>query len=196
MKNWYWVVSLANRLESSLFVNVSNLCGYQTDDFYRGETITKWCNTAYFQATRVDMGGSPDDVLGEKNGIPVFSERLRSLLGATGIDQIQYLPVDVVKPDGEKCVGFAIANILSMVPALDLEKSGVTYFGDERPDRKGEIRGIGHVKNVTLISERLKGHDVIRLKDFRPAIYVSEDFKLAFDEGNCSGWAFRQIKLS
>ena len=65
----------------------------------------------------------PDDALQNDIAIPIYSPRLQSALQEAAITGIQFLPIHVLRLDGSEIPGFAVANIICVRPAMDMEKS-------------------------------------------------------------------------
>ena len=70
---------------------------------------------------------------------------------------------------------FFVANVLNLVAALDVERSAVTYFGPERPDRAGEIKSI---ERPVLRRAAVEGYDVLRLAEYPLALAVSDGLSM------------------
>ena len=151
---------------------------------WSGRAIQNWDKSYWFRVVNREEDGDPDDVLQTIQGLPVYSARLRHSLERAGVDGFQYLPVNVFHYDGSLVSGFAVGNILNAVPALDLERSRYSRYGDDRPDHKGQIRG---VRTAVLKREAVQGLDILRLQEFPIFICVSERFKEAFEAGGLTG---------
>jgi len=123
--------------------------------------------------------------------LPIYSARLQEALSAAGIGGIQYLPVRVLRPNGDEISGFAIANILNFVAALDNSQSKYLVYDDNWPDRKGEIRAI--IRPV-LRAKAVEQFDVIRLKEYAWSIYVSDRFRSTFELNKLTGYGFRSLR--
>lgn len=93
-----------------------------------------------------------------------FAMRLRELEP----EAIQLIPSTVAGEAG----AFDILNVLSVVDALDEERSAITYWREEdgRPERVGQYR---MVLNMTLDPSRIGAHHVFRIKGWEVALVVS-----------------------
>ena len=76
--------------------------------------------------------------------------------------------------------------------ALDVERSAVTYFGPERPDRAGEIKS---VERPVLRGAAVEGYDILRLAEYPLALVVSDAFKHVFEGARCTGYSFEALTL-
>jgi hypothetical protein len=110
-----------------------------------------------------------------------------------GISGIQYLRLKVLRVSGVELPGFAIANIINRIAALDLDRSDFsTYAADYfRPERRGEI---SRLRKPVLRERTLDGLDIFRLQEYPVAVFVSEKFVLAFRSAGCTGYAFREVQ--
>jgi hypothetical protein len=146
------------------------------------------------QITAPDDDGDADDLLQDHIGfLPIYSARLRAALRDAGVTGIQYLPAQVFQSGNVPVEGYAIGNILDVIPALDLAKSRYSLFGDSRLDRKGEIFGL---RKVVVRGAGLEGYDIVRLKEYPLYICVSQRFKDKFEAGGFTGYAFEEIEVS
>jgi hypothetical protein len=190
---WFRVVPCDNAVANPLVVCLVDLETHE-DDLLVGRPVEGWGGTSTFRSRDRGDDGDPDDVLqNDVHGLPIFSARLRAALDASGITGIQYLPVRVLQSDGTPVEGFSIANVTNLVPALDMLRSDYVVFGDERPDRRGEIKGI---RRAVLRAPALAGYDILRLNEFDLAICVSERFRDAFVAGRFTGYSFDPVDLS
>jgi hypothetical protein len=157
-----------------------------------GKEVLGWPDDAWIKADpRAD--GDPDDVLQTHLGVPIYSARLRNALAKSGISGIQYLRLKVLRVSGAELPGFAIANIINRIAALDLDRSAFTTYADDYflPQRRGDIFSL---RKPVLRAGTLDGVDVFRLQEYLVAEFVSERFVLAFRSAGCTGYAFREVK--
>jgi hypothetical protein len=168
--------------------------GRSDEDVTRGRRVGDWDKNIRFWTEREEANGTPDDVLQHcVVALPVFSARVREALEQAGIAGIQYLDVQVQRPDGTPISGYSIANIVNLLPALDVERSMVTRYGESRPDRIGQISGI--LKPV-LKKDMISGLDILRLAEFPLRYYVSQRFRRIFLEEQFTGYTFKEVPLS
>lgn len=194
MSRWYNPIACAHTVEDPLVTGVEDFAGMDTLALRVGQAVTGWDARSWLRPDRPSDDGEPDDVLQvHLHRVPVYSRRLRDALAAAGISGIQYLPVQVLHYDGTVAGDFAIANILHVVDALDLAQSKYTVYGDDRPDRKGQMRSIWR---PVLKAEAVADYDIVRLKGYPIYVCVSERFKGAFEQGGFTGYSFQELALS
>jgi len=189
---WFHLITCDKTVENPLVIDKSNLHGIEREDLVCGNSVDGWKLNSWLQATDPENDGDPDDALQNFLGVPVYSERLVTALLDAGIAGIQFLPVRVLKPSGELAAKFKIANIVEIRKALDMESSDFDVFPADYflERRRGRIRGI---RRAVLISKALNGCDIIRLEEYKEAIYVSERFKDVFVEGQFTGSSFVEV---
>jgi hypothetical protein len=160
----------------------------------QGKQIENWSEQSWVKASTPDDDGDPDDVLQSYLGVPIYSIRFRSALREHGVDDIQYLPLRVLRPDGDEIKGFTVANITTVRDALDREQSDISLFGSDYviERRRGQISA---VRKPVLLASRLADCDIFRLEGYLPAYYVSERFKEVFERGKFTGYSFREVKV-
>jgi hypothetical protein len=191
---WYHPLECMNTVSNPLVVSLANLNGMDEWDLQTGRFFERWDESSWFRSGSPENDGDPDDVLQDHIGsLPIYSSRLQTALRAAGITGLQYLPVQVFRSDGKLIKGFAIANILDVIPALDLSRSEYPVYGDNWPDRKGEIRAI---KRAVVRRDALEGYDIVRLKEYPLYICVSQRFKDTFEAGGFTGYAFKELEVS
>jgi hypothetical protein len=192
---WYWPVECDNTVADPLVVAEANLGGLDEYDFVRGIRIANWNEAAWFRSPDAHHDGDPDDVLQNHLGLHIYSARLREALEAANITGIQYLPVKVLLSDSSPIEGFAIANILNLVPVLDFERSDYDVFPEDYflPERRGKVRGI---RIPVLRRAAVELFDIVRLEESKWYVCVSERFKNAFEMSRCSGYSFQELMLS
>jgi hypothetical protein len=191
---WYATLECTNTVHDPLVLTDADLKGTEEWGLVTGQPAEHWDEATWFRPAEPENDGDPDDVLqNHMVRLQIYSARLRKALEQAGITGIQYLPARVSHFDGSPISGFAIANIVDVVAALDLERSDYSRFGPERPDRMGEIVGL---RMPVLRGAALEGHDVIRLKEYPLYVCVSQRFKDAFEAGGFTGYSFRPLELT
>jgi hypothetical protein len=200
LHSWYQLImGDENCLEHSLLVKKRDLCGFDPFDFEDGKLVTHWDpSRATMGSDRPDYDGDPDDLLANSSGLPIFSGRLQDALSSARVAQndIQYLPVKIYTSTGVEIEGFAIANIIARIPALNYEASTLLDLDATKIDPltgKRDVRGIG---TAALVSEQMRSHDMIRLTEFFPSIFVSERFKRVFEDNQCTGTTFKKVIMT
>jgi hypothetical protein len=191
---WYNAIECTNTHSHPFVGQEVDFRGGSDWDVILGKRVSDWDKNVKFWTENDEANGTPDDVLQHcVVALPVFSSGLRKALETAGISGIQYLPVRVQRPNGEAIPGYSIANIVNLLPALDIENSMVTKYGKSRPDRIGQISGI--LKPV-LKRDVVTGFDICRLAEFPLRYYVSQRFREIFVEGKFTGYTFKEVPLS
>jgi hypothetical protein len=191
MTPWYWAIGCDNAVANPLVTDSAEL-GVDPEVLDIGRPVEQWSELAWLRATRATNEGTPDDVLQNHLGLPIFSPRLRGTLEDALVQGIQYLPVRLYRPNGQQVAGFSIANIVERRAALDRSRSDCDLFPGDYflPDRRGAVRGI---RRAVLRASALHGCDIVRLDDFPASVYVSEKFRTAFESGAFTGYSFRSV---
>lgn len=190
---WYWALKWANTVANPLVATDADLMGVDDWALRSGTTVETWSDRAWFMSANEEDDGTPDDVLQECLDLPVYSERLRRALKDAGVSGIQYLPVRVLRSDRSEIAGYAIANVLARVSVLDLKESTYEVFGDDRPDRAGELRDL---RKAVLKRALLFGHDIVRLREYEMPLFVSERFRRVFRQFGFTGYDFKEVALT
>jgi uncharacterized protein DUF1629 len=192
---WYWALQWDNSIAYPYCSDKHDLKGFQEIDFGTGALIENWDPTAWIKTTDPECDGTPDDVLQDHLGLPIYSTKLRTVLEIANISGIQYLPLRVIRRSGQGISGYAIANILNLPAAMDLKKSTYSVFGpnDPMPERWGTVSG---VHKMVLRQSALSEYDIILPKEFAESAYVSERFKRVFEAAGCTGYGFKEVPLS
>lgn len=192
---WFVPVPCDNTVENPLVVNSRDLNGFEEMAFYVGKRIQGWNRQAWMGARNRRNNGTPDDVLQNDMGLPIFSKSLMSVLKQNKVAGIQYLPIKVYLHNHEEVGTFFLANILNVISALDTNRADYDIFPEDYflPTRRGKIRGI---QKSVLIGSNLEGFDIIRLKEYLVSIYVSERFKSMFLNSGFTGYSFHEVEVS
>jgi len=194
---WYQLIECNDTVKNPLVCDSDNLeiNGFNEYDFLAGKIVDNWSENIFFQATEKEDDGDPDDALQNHLMLPIFSERLIGALRKENIEGIQYLPVKILRPNGEELKGFAIANLINFIDAFDYEKSNYDVIPSDfpNPNARGEIAG---VRKFSLLKEKLHGFDVIRLKNYELRFFVSETIKNIFKKNKFTGYSFKEVELT
>jgi hypothetical protein len=190
--NWYDPIACDHTVADPLVAYRGDLKGLEDWELSEGRPVDSWSAEAWVGASTQENDGDPDDVLQTYLGVPIYSQRLRQALEDGGIGGIQYLPIHVYLSDGTEVPGFSVANVTA-VPALDIEHSEFVRYGDDYflEQRRGQIRSLVRpVLRASVIVER----DVVRLEEYKSALYVSPLFKSVFEEGGFTGYSFVPVE--
>ena len=192
--NWYKMIQgEENLLPLNYCADMIELYGRDwLGAFSNGEKILDWDARSYLKSSDLTHDGSADDILSSAYDITVFSEALRCKLLAEqiGISDLQYLPIRVMQSTGHEIFNFSVANIMTRLPALDRDNTFMLSIDTNIIDPltgQYDITGIG---KAALKLDVLKGHDIIRLTEYWPSIYVSERFVSVFKRNNFTGATF------
>lgn len=173
-----------------------DLCGFDSYDLEVGKRIRGWDSNACLRSTRRKFDGVPDDVLLEHLAVPTLSRRLRDALKRShvGSKDLQYLPVHVFRFTGEELEGYAFANVITRISALDFDASEGLWLDDNSQvdPHTGKVR-VNGILRAALLREKLEGHDVVRLVEFFPPVFVSERFVDVYRAGNFTGATFTPV---
>jgi hypothetical protein len=197
--NWYdLTIGEENRRRPYLSTSEDDLHGFTSYQLEQGNRVERWQSDSWVRSSCNQDDGEPDDLLATALSLPIVSQGLRCALDAAGVasNDIQYLPIKVFKSTGEEVQGYAIANVISRIMALDYEKCFLLMQDDQKIDPLTDKPGIRGIGKIALKATPLVGHDVIRLIEFWPALVVSGRFKKVFDEGRFTGATFSPLKVS
>lgn len=172
-----------------------NLRGFDEWDFRVGKFISRWDNLVLIKTNDIKCDGVPDDVLQNHLLLPIFSEKMRNILFENDIKDIQYLPIQVFRLNGEPITGYAIANILSVAPALDLERAGYYVIPHDHINVKQRGK-IGAIHKFVLHQSKLGDFDIFRLQEHPYVIILSERFVKIYKKHKLTGWVFKEVELS
>ncbi len=190
---WYdLALHVEKRVVRPFQTEEEDLYGLDPCELIFGKWIGNWNANAYIRSKRRKDDGVPDDILSEHLGVPTFSRPLRDALNGkrVGTRDVQYLPVHVFKSTGEELEGYAFANVITRIKALDYDR---TDWGPLPPDPdegidpntgKPEVQAIWR---AALIEASLTGHDFIRLVEFFPPVFVSQRFADVYQDGGFTG---------
>jgi hypothetical protein len=170
------------------------MCGSEYD-LKSGCRIENWNLHAFLKSPSADRDGTPDDYLADPLGVPILSSRLRIALerNGVGISDIQYLPIRVFLSTGKEIHGYSIANILSRLPALNRAHSVLLDDDPEEIDPVTNAPTVRGLWRAALNGAPLVGHDVVRLVEFFPPVFVSERFAQVFSKGGFTGAALTPV---
>lgn len=190
---WYWVISCNNTVLKPFVSSAGDLKEYEDWQLRRAQRVENWNPSVWIQCTDPEWDGEPDDALQNHLALPIYSPRLQGVIGNAKFSGVQFLPIRVLHLNGTEIPGFAIANILNIPSAMDMEHSLYDVEEGSGPKDQREVAG---VYRMALRSSALGGYDIIRVKEFYPSLYVSERFKLEFEAARCTGYSFKEVQLT
>lgn len=104
-------------------------------------------------------------------------------------NQVQYLPVKVFdRFTGFKVESYFVANIVTVIDALDLDNSKYDIF--ELDDEK-----IISVEKYALKSSEIVNRHIFRLKDDTIPIFISETLKNVIEDNGFTGFEFLEVDV-
>ena len=159
-----------------------------------GVQVLNWDSSATIRSTKEKNDGSPRDVLVSYMNAPVFSEQLCDAI-TQSISGIEYLPIQVLRSNGQSAGNFFVINVTNKVDALHMEKSNIQRYEEDYflEERIGSIRFVG---NVVLREERIKDLDIFRLSNYLMSIFVSEKFRRIVEDGGFTGAEFFDVDIA
>ena len=195
MIRWYQLIEDLGVQQQPFVTDTDDLCGFDEWDFRAGKQILNWPESVRIGNSDPETDGPPDDALRNHLGLPIFSKHLQESLQLFGVLGIQYLPVSVFRSDGSLLMGYSIANILNLIPALDTEQSDYDVYRQDYflPQRRGQISS---VRKAVLIGTKIEDGDIVRLEEFPVAEFVSEKFVQAYRACKCTGYSFHEVEVS
>lgn len=138
-----------------------------------------------FICETLPTGKIPDYAVSDM-GCPVISEKLKSLLEANGVDNIEYFPATIIKKKGQLSEGrFYAANIIGLVDCIDKDLSEFRGYEDE-----GELKGIFSIDKLALIEGAVNSIHLYRAHLFWRIIIIQDKFKKIFEDAGIKGVKF------
>ena len=164
--------------------NIGNMNEYIT---ISGKEIEQWGNVVFEYNS--EEGNILTDYLANLYRWFVVSDDFRQLTQNIIENQVQYLPVKVIdRFTNSEVDSYFVANIVTIVDALDLENSKYDVF--ELDDEK-----IISVEKYALIGNEIVGKHIFRLKDDTIPIFVSETLKKAIEDNDFIGFKFLEVDV-
>lgn len=155
----------------------------------QGKPIKLW-NEQFSFYYDPSEGSVPTDYLINDLSWFVVSPRLRAILEATAPQDVQFLPVRILNTqDSSEISGFSVANIITVVDALDLDNSIYSFY-----ELDGEK--ILAVRKHALSLHGIKGASIFRLRDDIVPIFVSEEVVNVISRHGLTGCSFLEVKLT
>jgi hypothetical protein len=190
---WYWVISCSNVVADPLVTDDDNFDGNE-DEFVRGVPFQRGSKQLRLLVKKPRNDGTPDDALQNHLALPVISSRVQEAFLRNEIQGAEYVPVEVVRPNGLVVPGYSILNVLARRPALDRTRSDYDVYPQDYflPQRRGQVSG---VRVPVLMRSELASTDILRLDEYAHPLYVSERLKNIFEAERFSGWTFREIQV-
>jgi hypothetical protein len=192
---WFQLIPFDESIANPFLTDSEFLGEFEPWELAEGREIRNWKTELWLRCTTPECDGELSDVLQNHLALPIYSERLQSKLKEAGITGIQFLPVRVIRYNGAPVEGYAVANVLNIRDALDLEHSDCDRHGEDyfQKDKRGQISGI---KRPVLRSKELGGVDVVRLTSFTVSLFASSLFREVFFSNGFRGHQFREVEVT
>jgi Immunity protein family (Imm11) len=170
---WYDLIMCSNTVAKPFVSNFDDLKGFEDWQLRAGKRIEDWNPEAWIRCLKPEWNGDPDDVLQTHLAVPIYSPRLQTVIRDARFSGIQFLPIRVLRMDASEIPGFAVANILNIPSAMDMDNSLYDRFEEDYFDAadRGKVAG---VYKMVLKRDALTGYDIVRPKEFRQSEYASE----------------------
>ena len=125
------------------------------------------------------------DCLPNTSSIPLVNERIRDILNEIAPNDVQFLDVLVVCPDGE-LNDYKLVNAVRRFKGIDHEKSI-----EKRVNKGKRIRGFYY---LTFKPGSMEPYHIARDEEYRINLVVSEKIKQAFDKAKPKLKGIRLVK--
>jgi hypothetical protein len=163
--------------------------GIDRYELEQGRYFDKWDDrfTFFFDP---EQGGVWTDYLSTDLGWFVISAKFKDTLDRIGVTNIQYIPVRIKNVVDDSVVeGYFVANICSLIDALDLANSEYSEFEVDENEKVLSIRKYALKRNA------IKDLHVFRVEKSPLAIFVSEKVKEEVERNKITGCDFLEVKV-
>ena len=165
--------------------NIGNMNEYITSN---GKVIDKWDEVVFKYDS--SEGNVLTDCLANVYRWYVVSDDFRKYTDDIIGEQVQYLPVTIVdKRTKAEISTYCVANIVTLVDALDLENSKYDIF--ELDDEK-----IISVEKYVLKQNKILKWNIFRLKGDTIPIFASELVKNVIEDKGLLGFRFLEVDIN
>ena len=184
----YYKLCMDFKRENDIIAHYYNDYGIGQNRLNSGIYYKNWDQKFSFYYDKTE-GDTTYDYLSNDKGWFVVSEKLKNMLTVLNTE-IQFLPVRVKEKNSKKIHNYFIANVLTVLDALCLEKSD--YFETEIPS----IGKIYTVSKFAVCERKIEGADVFKLANRQEIpIFVSQRFKAMVEKNSITGIGFWEIKV-
>lgn len=166
-----------------------DLSGIDRYAFEQGNYYENWGEpfTFFFDP---EQGARWTDYLSTDLGWFVISEKFKMLLEEIDTPNIQYIPVHIQNVHENSLIeGYSIANITSLLDALDLDHSDYSEFELDENEK------VLSVRKYALKEKAINGSPIFRVAGSPLAIFVSERVKDEIERTAISGCSFLEVKV-
>jgi len=156
-------------------------------DVIKGQTINNWNDDITFVYNPKE-GNIPIDFLVNNYRWLIVSDRFQKVMGNNIGNSIQYLPIKIYnKESGTTITSYKVANIVSVIDALDLENSAYDIFEVDENEK------IISIEKYAIKEKEVTGKHIFKLKDEIIPIFVSEKFKNLIEKNKLTGFDFLEV---
>lgn len=148
--------------------------------------LATWPNDVKFTYSRhYPEGINLTDYVGNKFRWMIVSDRFRSVLADTDLENVEYLPISIRNHKGRMADdNYWIVNFLALTEVIDRDRS------DYREDAAFEGQ-ISRFDNMVLRDEvQTDGPPVLRMREDPMMVLVREDFKTAMEKEGLTGMQY------
>lgn len=184
--NFFYKLIYSDVEDNVVVINDYDLQGFKYTNLLVGKPIQIWnSNICLFY----EEDGQFEDYLPNPLGWPILSQRMVKLFDNLGVGNIQYLQINIChKASGKEVGGYQIANILELIPALDLKES--VYHSQS--DTTGRVEGL--IKLVICSNKIGPDVHIFRLTEYPFALLISEKLKKVLVKEKITGIDFSRVK--
>lgn len=164
--------------------------GVNQYDITKGQIINNWNKDITF-VYNPNEGNIPTDFLANSYRWLIVSEKFQKIMEKHIGDLIQYLSVKIFNKESKVALtGYKVANIVSVIDALDLKNSEYDIF--EIDENEKTIA----VKKYAIKGKEVKGKNIFKLKNETIPIFVSEEFKNLIKTNKLTGFDFLEVVVT
>jgi hypothetical protein len=173
---YYQLSEFYKRDVSFVFNEETNGIGYF--DLMNGDKVN-YEKLIYYDVDRMDKYITNYDIL-PTIGAPLVSEKFKNTFNHLQGKEFDFFEVEIKDEKGNVNKDFYSFNIINSIPCMDNEKSII------EKTRYGTIS----IKKLYITPNSLKDYSIVRMKEHKSYIIVSEEFKKRCEEANLKGVEF------
>ncbi|QHE53681.1 imm11 family protein [Pontibacillus sp. HMF3514] len=184
----YYKLMLDVHNEDDIVCYCEDSYGFEQYELDEGKFIEEWNKdiTFYYHPKE---GSIATDYLANDLGWFIVSSKFKNILENMDGISIQFLPVNIINSyDHSQLSGYYVANILTVLDALNLE--GSDYSVIDLDDEK-----FYNVKKYAVSKNRINQKNVFKLKGDEIPVFISGVIKEQIEEELVTGCDFLEIKV-
>ena len=117
----------------------------------------------------------------------LISARLRTVFEKSGVDNIQYFPINLLTSTGTAPIHqYFIANIVGKVGCIDIDRSDITMTA-------GPPTIIDAIDHLVLHEHKIQNLNIFRLGEIPVVIFINSRIRDAVEKSRASGVSFYPI---